>query len=373
MLIDLNDFRTKNESFEHFFLKQVARAYLFEKGVRCIATEVDIFGQDVPPFGIPKHVIDVLGVDRRRRTDELAWKIYEDIDKEALKIGQQRGLTEEGFKGNIRWKYPFYVKNKREQLILEKSIDQCMEEACEKMGYYKDVYKKLKREYHEVYKLYGVEVKVSVSDFHNGFSMCPDYTYIIAPKGIIPLEELPKKIGLLEFDFEQYYDTGDWKSSLKNVKSAKKQYDSRFLKIKGEQSSVDKIEHAQFCYDKLAEIAQQNTEEHIFWNPWIRQMKQGYQKDEFDYAFKFNIGQKIPMGIVVDRKKANRMVKKTYRGKEHKEHKWSEYYKLAIEGVGLSDWMLYEDIIEKSMIFKTSNTTKEWENIKKCSLEDLID
>lgn len=341
MLINLDDLKPKNESFEHFFLKQVARAFLFSKGVRCIATEVNIFGHDFTPFGTPKYVVDVLGIDRRKKVNELAVKIYLDIQKEALLIGKNRGLVEENY-GRLYWISTYKIRNPREKLIAEKSIEKCMEDACVKKGYHGDIYKKLKREYQEEYAMWSVESKASYSDFKNGFSMCAEYSYVIAPKGIIPVNELPVKVGLLEFDFDKYYETGKWEEALEVTKRHKKIYDSRFLFQKGNQRSLNKIEHAMYCYEKLAEIAQENTEEHIFWNPWLRQIEEGYMNERYNYQFKYNIGDRTPKGIVIDRKLKRKPMNRYRYGMK----RYDEYYKLVVEGVGLTEWMLYEDIIK---------------------------
>ena len=343
MLLNMDDIKPRNETFEHFFLKQVARAFLFSKGVRCIATEVNIFGHDFPPFGKPKYVVDVLGIDRRKKVNELANKIYDDILDEALKIGKERGLATESY-NRLHWVNTYRIRNPRDKLILEKRIEQCIEDACEKKGYPRDIHKKLKREYQEEYTMWSVESKVSYSDFKNGFSMCAEYSYVIAPKGIVPVEELPNKVGLLEFDFNKYYDTGKWEEALEVTKRHKKVYDSRFLFEKGNQRSFNKIEHAIYCYEKLTEIAQQNTEEHIFWNPWLRQVEEGYMDDKI-YKFKCNIGDRTPKGIVIDRK-VKRKDTITFYGHGCKFKRFDEFYKLVVEGEGITDWILYEDIIK---------------------------
>lgn len=54
------------------------------------------------------------------------------------------------------------------------------------------------------YKLMGIEAKASKSDFLNGFCCQCEYTYVIAPKGVIPIELVPDKIGLIEVDLENY-------------------------------------------------------------------------------------------------------------------------------------------------------------------------
>lgn len=50
----------------------------------------------------------------------------------------------------------------------------------------------------------GFEAKASLSDYRNGFNAGADKTYIIAPKGIIPYNEIPKGIGFYEVDLKNY-------------------------------------------------------------------------------------------------------------------------------------------------------------------------
>ncbi len=50
----------------------------------------------------------------------------------------------------------------------------------------------------------GIESKASYQDFLNGFCCQSEYTYIIAPVGVIPVEKLPKAIGLIEVNLKNY-------------------------------------------------------------------------------------------------------------------------------------------------------------------------
>lgn len=50
----------------------------------------------------------------------------------------------------------------------------------------------------------GIESKASYSDFLNGFCCQAEYTYIIAPIGVIPVDKIPDKIGLIEVDLNNY-------------------------------------------------------------------------------------------------------------------------------------------------------------------------
>jgi hypothetical protein len=53
-------------------------------------------------------------------------------------------------------------------------------------------------------KLMGFEAKASLSDFRSGYCTACEYTYIIAPKGVVPKAELAAGVGLVEVDLAEY-------------------------------------------------------------------------------------------------------------------------------------------------------------------------
>jgi hypothetical protein len=325
MIIDLEQFRPQNESFEHFFLKQIGRAYLFDLGIRCIATEVSINGLDVLDFGTRKIVIDVIGIDKRSRRDDLAKKIQNKIEEKALEIGFKSGIAEESKWGFYKYSWKF-SKNKQEQKAIEKQIEMCRNEACESFGYKSYLWRHIGWAYQDVYQIRGIEVKVSYSDFRNGFCIMPEYTYVLAPKGIVPVNELPKKVGLLEFDFDGYYKAAkpNWRDYLSVTKNARKQYDSYFKENKNGREVFSYAKHAEYCMKLLFDIAYQNTKEHIYWNPHIKQIEKGYRGDIWDRSFSFKIGDETNLGIVIDR-----------RVNQNRE----KFYKLVKVGEGLTGWI----------------------------------
>lgn len=53
--------------------------------------------------------------------------------------------------------------------------------------------------------LRGIEVKVSRSDFRNGFIMSGcNYHYLFTPKGLIDRSEVPKHMGVIEVDMDKF-------------------------------------------------------------------------------------------------------------------------------------------------------------------------
>jgi len=137
-VILLNENYNKNESREHYELKQIAKYILYSKGYNCIATEVQFpknsnYLKDYEWFNgkaVTKNIIDVVGI-----------------------------------KGNLL-------------NLKENNVNK--------------------------YKVMGIEAKASYSDFLNGFCTQCEYTYIIAPVGIIPVDKLPKGIGLITVDLSNY-------------------------------------------------------------------------------------------------------------------------------------------------------------------------
>ena len=58
----------------------------------------------------------------------------------------------------------------------------------------------------EINRVYAmiIEAKASLQDFKNGYNTGAELTYIIAPRGVIPHELIPDKIGLIEVDMDNY-------------------------------------------------------------------------------------------------------------------------------------------------------------------------
>jgi len=56
------------------------------------------------------------------------------------------------------------------------------------------------RKFH--YDIKGIEAKASLSDFKNGFCCAPAMSYIISTVNTIPIELIPKDIGLIEVDLD---------------------------------------------------------------------------------------------------------------------------------------------------------------------------
>jgi len=137
-IILTNENYNKNESKEHYELKQIAKYILYSKGYNCIATEVQFskYSQYLKNYewfnskATTKNTIDVIGI--------------------------------KGSYLNIR----------------ENNVDK--------------------------FKVMGIEAKASYSDFLNGFCTQCEYTYVIAPIGIIPVDKIPDKIGLIECDIQKY-------------------------------------------------------------------------------------------------------------------------------------------------------------------------
>ncbi len=350
MIIDLNEFRPQNETHEHFFLKQVGRAYLFKQGIRCIATEVDgLISYDERPFGKEKYVIDVLGIDIRNKPDKTTQKTFNELHEIAINLAKEDGskIVSPGYGNSYSWIYEFKLKGK-ELAHFKKMKEYYLEKACIKSGYDKNFHKTQTHFYKQQYQLRGIECKVSYSDYKNGYCILPEYTYLLAPKGVIPVKELPKKIGLLEFDFEGFHkdksnDKEKWFKHLTVVKNPKKTYDKKFMEEVAGKSYFNEYQHIEFCQKVLFKISQQNTEEHIFWNPHLVEIDNTVMEKYPRLKYEYKIGDKTKLGLICDRKQGK------IKGKEKKFFGpyFTNYYKVLQEGIGISKWMTYDEINKK--------------------------
>lgn len=105
-----------NQTYEHFLLKNAARIYLVERGIRYVGTEILVPGIDDEVSN--KKIVDCVGVDKNQETS------------------------------------------------------------------------------------YGIEAKISVADFNNGYATRCNYNYVICPKGMIESSDLPDYVGLIYVDLD---------------------------------------------------------------------------------------------------------------------------------------------------------------------------
>ena len=119
------------------------------------------------------------------------------------------------------------------------------------------------RKFH--YDMKGIEAKASLSDFKNGFCCAPAMSYIITTVNTIPIELIPKDIGLIEIDLDNFelkkysQKISDMKGIVL-VKRAKKRIDSRFK---------DEEKYRKWCADSLERIAYRSSSELLFWRNFI--------------------------------------------------------------------------------------------------------
>lgn len=113
---------------------------------------------------------------------------------------------------------------------------------------------------------WGMEAKASLSDYKNGFCTVSQYTTIIAPKGIIPVEIIPEKIGLIEVDLKNYFikfnKAGNMEDSgIECTKSAKQRLAPRF---------ANREERKMWAMRQLQRIAYRCSHENLFITPQIK-------------------------------------------------------------------------------------------------------
>lgn len=115
-------------------------------------------------------------------------------------------------------------------------------------------------------KIMGIEAKASKSDFRNGFCTGCEYTYIIAPINVIPVEELPKGIGLIEVDLKKYTITnernkGFYYTGINITKRATSRLATRFKTKEALQK---------WSINMVKDIAYRSTVENLYKNPRIK-------------------------------------------------------------------------------------------------------
>ena len=120
------------------------------------------------------------------------------------------------------------------------------------------------RKFH--YDMKGIEAKASLSDFKNGFCCAPAFSYIISTVNTIPIDLIPKDIGLVEVDLD-IFELKKWSQKISDmkgvtlVKKAKKRIDSRF---KSEEA------YRKWCENSIDGVAYRNSSELLFWRNYIR-------------------------------------------------------------------------------------------------------
>jgi hypothetical protein len=114
--------------------------------------------------------------------------------------------------------------------------------------------------YNPYWDIKGIEAKASYADFKNGFCQAPAYSYVIAPINTVPIDELPKHIGLIEVDLDKfkikkYFKTLSDFQGVTLVKRAKKNIDKRF---------GDEATYRKWCEDTVERIAYRTSTELLF-------------------------------------------------------------------------------------------------------------
>lgn len=346
MLIDLKDVRPKNETHEHFMLKQVARAFLYKNDMRYIATEIEFRGNDISPFG-QKVVVDVLGLAKKRKQNPQRFVIANKIQNKATEIASREGWSVANKLNNAKQTLPSYYHLKGEERErLKYKIEVCLQQACLELGYPRDMHTLTHTSFIEEWTIKTIEAKASLSDFRAGFNVSGDYSYIIAPKGIIPIKEVPKSIGLLEFDFNLFEEIRNWEKCLTVTKKAKKEYDGIFFEDTATKKGFMDDEHSKICKELMYAIAQENTEETVFWNPHIKNMENGYSISDWKQVrYKYAIAQETPLGIIVERRIGknpdfvpNQPGFNGHTGRE------TEFYKLVLPNKEITKWITSKTI-----------------------------
>ena len=127
-------------------------------------------------------------------------------------------------------------------------------------------------------RLMGFEAKASLSDFRNGYCTACEFTYIIAPKGIVPIAELVEGVGLVEVDLANYQigrHNGIWYEGVKTAVEAKSRLAGRFN---------SKEERQAWAIAQFRRIAYRSSSENVWSNSRI-EIKEGPKKTWLDKRF----------------------------------------------------------------------------------------
>ena len=307
-----------NESEEHFILKQVGRAFLWQVGCRAIATEVgglytngrdevtEQFGYTYlneaqvqvleqgtcplckAPLAVSENEfvkcyayslrLDGVGTEAQKKCrasfwkDDQGWKYRKKgysfhrnvidvlgIGKRYVELESSKARRK---KRNKVWRDVVapVQKSKKFSTMSQAEWRTFLDEVAEAHGLrvYDLLTSTVLSRPEPVFK--GVEAKATLQDFRSGFCMFPDYTYVIAPKGIVPVVEVPKSVGLLEVDLAKVSVKVSPVVIVHGLKIAKKPRFSREPSLQ-EPEGLDQV-----VQNVLRKIAQQNTQEVLFWN-----------------------------------------------------------------------------------------------------------
>jgi hypothetical protein len=220
--------RPRNETNEHNTLKEVGKYLLFMWGCRIIGTEVrGLHGYD---DDIRKSIMTagLRPVDESKTTEEYYGKHY--------KVPKTRVLP--------------LINKGTADVVGVKLVKDKVSVIC-------------------------IEAKASLSDYKNGFCYGAERTYVIAPKGVIPVECIHKNVGLIEVDLENFKLVDNRELGFINgvniVKNARRRLDARFKNNESYQVWAQKT---------AINTAKRCTNELLFWNNKIPIYKQVYNRKE---------------------------------------------------------------------------------------------
>lgn len=327
-LVDIHSLRPKNETYEHFILKQISRAWLFKNGVKNTGCEVLVRGKDISPNG-RKSIVDVAGVKI----------IRVDCKKH---IHAQKVMKKETMNR--------FNKDLFQMMNGDEADRKKIEDLSNELGlgeYYSRRFRIIKV---KEFVSYGVEVKVSRGDFKQGYSVSSDYSYVCTPVGLISPKELPKEVGLLEVDLDLFQETGEWEGAIRVKKKPRKRIDSSYILQVDGKSYFDKEKHQEEMSRILLEASQKSTQENIFWNPHLRNVKnpQKMYNSVENSPFRLKLAESTEVGIVIDCKLSRKTSRERDLEMKFKIYNhWGDmdYYKFVVPDEGITKWISYLDFL----------------------------
>jgi len=110
--------------------------------------------------------------------------------------------------------------------------------------------------------LRGIEIKVSENDFKNGFiqSGC-NYHYLMFPKGLFTLDQIPKHMGIIEVDIDKFtWSKWGAKYRLRGLETIRS---PKFHTVSDLQYNYATREIAKLCSDQMIRWARDQLTEYV--------------------------------------------------------------------------------------------------------------
>lgn len=242
--IDLESLEEKkpgNEGMTHFMLKIAAKAWVWEVlGARIIATEIDGLWSRAALDEDKSHVIEMVGKKRARLQVRVCPYCGSKLENMGFAVGlrcREWGCNRRFWSEGRRWWTTRRRSPSRRSVVDVLGIgDRAATQSSPKMLASR-----------------GVEVKSSLADFRSGFCRGADFTYVMAPQNVVPVQDVPKGVGLVEADLSKLRIQIEPLIAVRGVRLVRK---ARFVR---DERFKSHDAHQTFLRSMIDAIARRNT------------------------------------------------------------------------------------------------------------------